>query len=347
MPRPGRSPAAVSADKNLTPMRICFAGAGHWHTRLYLQPAMELADVEIVGIEDRDITQAKRWADTCGCRAYSDLDSMCESERPDFVFALGRHVDMSNSGQYLANAGIPFALEKPCGSSRAEILALARAIDRTGVFAAVPFVYRYSPLLDLLKDEINGGKIARASLRYISGPVSRYIEAGCEWMLDRRQAGGGSTANLGVHFLDLIRTLWPGDEWHVRASDMRTTVHGDIEDYSVVVLRSSSGNTAVIESGYTEPGPTGPLDVSLCVDTGRSYVQCQMAESVSVRNADGRTTFHQLPTDQNPFYPQFVLDTLERARNGTPPIADVADMAAVADLLDAAYRRAERVFGSG
>ena len=37
------------------------------------------------------------------------------------------------------------------------------------------------------------------------------------------------------------------------------------------------------------------------------------------------------------FYPEFVRDTLERFRQGRPPIADLADNAAAVGLIEAAY----------
>lgn len=37
------------------------------------------------------------------------------------------------------------------------------------------------------------------------------------------------------------------------------------------------------------------------------------------------------------FYPTFVRDTLQRLRDGRPPIADLADNAAAMDLVQAAY----------
>ena len=40
------------------------------------------------------------------------------------------------------------------------------------------------------------------------------------------------------------------------------------------------------------------------------------------------------------FYPEFVRDTLRRVRDGRPPIANLDDMAAAMDLVQAAYAAA-------
>ena len=40
---------------------------------------------------------------------------MLLKERPDFVFALGKHCDMAGTAQFLLEEGISFAMEKPMG----------------------------------------------------------------------------------------------------------------------------------------------------------------------------------------------------------------------------------------
>ena len=44
-----------------------------------------------------------------------------------------------------------------------------------------------------------------------------------------------------------------------------------------------------------------------------------------------------MPLTNSFFYPTFVEDTLRRVAHGEKPIADLADMAAAMDLVEAAY----------
>ena len=44
-----------------------------------------------------------------------------------------------------------------------------------------------------------------------------------------------------------------------------------------------------------------------------------------------------MPLTNSFFYPTFVEDTLRRLAHGEKPIADLADMAAAMDLVEAAY----------
>ncbi len=96
-------------------MRIVFIGASHWHLDLYLLPLLEVPGRELVGIADPDPAVVERLTARLGCAGDTDFRALCRKLKPDFVFALGRHIDMPDEARFLIEEGIPFALEKPCG----------------------------------------------------------------------------------------------------------------------------------------------------------------------------------------------------------------------------------------
>src|SRR3954463_3438175 len=106
-------------------MRVAFIGVSHWHIPLYLDPALELAEAEIVGVSDPSLAMAEDVAARAGCPAFTDERALLAPARPAFVFVLGRHCDMAASARTLIERGIPFAIEKPCALTSAEIDDLA------------------------------------------------------------------------------------------------------------------------------------------------------------------------------------------------------------------------------
>src|SRR5271154_6883675 len=124
-------------------MRIVLIGVSHWHVPFYLDPCLELPGVAVVGVSDEDLSRAEPVAARAGCAAFADYREMCARLRPDFAFVLGRHCDMPAVGRWLIEARIPFAMEKPCGTTLAEVAALAALARTAGAFAAIPFVFRY------------------------------------------------------------------------------------------------------------------------------------------------------------------------------------------------------------
>ena len=86
----------------------------------------------------------------------------------------------------------------------ADIAARAAA---AGLFAAVPYVIRYSPLIEAIQSVAE--PVQYAMFKFVGGMVDRYRQQRVDWVTDRKQSGGGALLNLGVHFMDLCRVLLP------------------------------------------------------------------------------------------------------------------------------------------
>src|SRR5689334_10844531 len=107
-----------------TTMRVALLEASHWHTHLYLD-ALQRSSVEIVGVSDREMVEgAVQIARRFGCPLYSSYLELLERTPLDFAFAFGRHVEMPAIGHALIDRGIPFVMEKPCGTSAAAVAGL-------------------------------------------------------------------------------------------------------------------------------------------------------------------------------------------------------------------------------
>jgi len=321
-------------------MRIVLIGVSHWHTPFYLVPALELPDVTIVGVSDPDLARAQPVADQAGCPTFSDYRDMCATQRPDFAFALGRHCDMAAEARFLIARKIPFAMEKPCGISSAEVHDIAARAAEAGVYAAVPFVLRYCPLIDTIREIAAGESVQYMTFKFVGGMVDRYRQQRVEWMLDRATAGGGPLLNLGVHHLDLCRVLLDNAPLQVTGAAISNhTAHLTIEDHAVVLLRGG-GATCVVETGYLYPAPNSVFDMHCSIRTDGHYFAARDNSVLEiVDNARNRSTREMKLTNVF-FYPEFVRDTLRRLRDGRPPIANLDDMAAAMDLVQAAYAAA-------
>lgn len=319
-------------------MRVALLGVSHWHTPLYLDPLLGVPGAAVVGVSDPDQAVAAAYAERLGCASSTSFQDLCEDTRPDFVFALGRHSDMSDEARFLIEAGIPFAIEKPAGLSHADVAGLAARADEAGLFVAIPFVFRYTGFLQAIAEHAPGETVQYAGFRFIAGPPSRYIEAGCAWMHDAAERGGPAV-NLGVHFLDLCRLLMPGEAPRISAAVFSSASAGlAIEDHSLIALQSA-GRTCLVETGYLYPAPVGVFDMHFSVRTEAHYFTATGPGKVEVSRLDGERRSVSATTTNMPHYPTFVSDTLARLQDGRPPIADLNDMAAVMALLDEAARQ--------
>lgn len=318
-------------------MRIVIIGVSHWHTPFYADRVLEMKDATIVGVSDPDVTRAQSWAEKAKCPAFTDYREMCDQLKPDFAFALGRHTDMADEARYLIDARIPFAIEKPCAYNAAEAADIARRAEAVGVFAAVPLVVRYSPVINTIREVAAGEQIQYLSFKFIGGMVDRYHQQHVEWVIDRAISGGGPMLNLGIHFVDLCRVLLNGAELTVTGAMMSNRAAGlTIEDHAVMMMQGG-GASCMVESGYLYPAPNSVYDMHYSIRTEKHYFAARDKDTLEIVTNDRQRTTREMKLTNSPFYPEFVRDTLQRVRDGRPPIANLADNAAAVALIEAAY----------
>ncbi|PJJ63760.1 Gfo/Idh/MocA family protein [Compostimonas suwonensis] len=319
-------------------MRVAFIGVSHWHTPYYLPGVIGEPDVRLVGVADPRPGWADDLAAKTGATAYLDYRRMIEVERPELVFAFGRHREMAEQAEFLIRSGIPFAMEKPTGISVSQIEVNERLAREAGAFVAVPFTMRMTPFRRLIAELSPGVEMSYGIFRQIPGSAQRYRDWGAEWHLQRAESGGGTTLNLSIHYFDLVRALAPSADWRVAGAAISGSFSGEeVDDLSLVVL-SAGDSIASIETGYL-PNPVPEVVLEVCA--GDTYYRwLGETRTVVATPADGPRVVIDGGTDQAELYPAFVRDVIRRVREGEGPQTDLGDMLGAARLAEAAYRRA-------
>ena len=328
------------------PQRIAVTEVNHWHSSYdanYLECLRSLG-VDIVGVSDHNIDLAEDRAAKYSSKAFTDYRAMVEETNPDFVIALGRHIDMPDIARFLIDADIPFMMEKPMGLSAEIVSSLADLTEARGAWVAVPFPNRMLPWAQRAKAMIEAGDFGRIShvvFRIIRPTMERYREWGSPWMWERKAAGGGALLNLGGHGMDLTRHLI-GPEISVASGVISNRIHhAEVEDYAMATLRNTDGVLAHIEVGYTWPTwPENKSDLEMKI-AGEKAVLRALPQGVQLI-AQGREEMFPGGATAAGLYPTLVEDTLRRAGCGEPPAITVRDCANAVELLDQAYRLAGR-----
>ena len=178
-------------------MRICQIGCGE-HARVAHGPsqrrcAAERPDLVLAGCCDLDAARAESFRVEFGyARAFTDPAAMLEAERPDAVVVVVPVERTVEVGSLVLERGLPLLLEKPPGSTVAEVDRLIAAASRGGGAShQIAFNRRFAPLVRELRRRI----AAAAPLQHVHYEMTR---------VDRRDPDFSTTA---IHGLDAVRYL--------------------------------------------------------------------------------------------------------------------------------------------
>ncbi len=324
-------------------MRVALIGVSHGHLRFCL-PTIKALNLEIAGVSDCDITTARRVGRDCACAYFANPLQLLQETPCDFAFVWGRHADMPAAGAELIRRGIPFSLEKPCGTCAADVRRLREAAQKRDLYVSVPFVWRYSELLDRIRTHETHvpSDFNHLIFRFIAGPPSRYRRPGYEWVLDRQISGGGCAILLAVHFVDLFLLLTGGKVRTVFAQMNNLTHGGEVEDYSSIVVTTTDETIGVIETGWTFPQTDSEKREFYFSLRSRKTHYRSSAEGVRIIAApeSPAAVVEKVTLDSDTLYPAYVERTIHDYESGQRPLASLGNMEDTMRVIDAAYASA-------
>ncbi len=322
-------------------MKVCFIDVTHWHAPSYYRILQEL--VGVAALTARNPQTGKDVAAGLGARFYDDYREMVQQERPDFVFALGRHCEMAETARFLLGEGVPFAMEKPMGLNLQEVEPLVDLARAKNAFVAVPFSIRLSPWVRRVREmEGPGADFSHASFRFMSGPVSRYYENDNPWNLKLAEAGGGCLLNIGIHLPDLYLHLTGKKPAKVYAVTSNDSFGEEVEDFAQLTIQSEDGSVCAIESAYVHASPPFTPRVEFSLHGRARQYHSEGKDRMVWFDQTGQGGSLDGALDNSPFYPAFVAETLDALRNDRSPVAGIEDNLAALRIVDAAYRSAAR-----
>jgi len=319
-------------------MKLAITEVSHWHSPEYVKGITRLSFAELVAVSDRQGKAGGKIAKDSGCRFYSDYRKMLDREKIDFLFILGTHRQMPEIMEAAIQKQIPFCVEKPGACNTATLLPVLEKIKTTNLYHCIPFVYRLSPFVRcLLQWKKKGllGEWISLKFRYLTGPPERYRKWNCPWNLLKKEAGGGTTINLSVHYFDLFRYLTEEEIVEVKGFVSKKRFREEVEDYSLVLLKTDKSTIGEIETGYLSPeGETLDQD-NFVVFTEQRKITWNK-NILHWKDYSGREGQEILPVDNLRIL--FVEKTLNSFLKKEEPVATISDLIAVMKIVDQVYK---------
>jgi predicted dehydrogenase len=243
-------------------VRFAVIGCGNAAQRIHL-PALRAEGAAVSVFASRARASAEKLRDEWGEGAVEERwEHAVERDDVDAVVvavpnALHREVSVA-----AANAGKHVLVDKPMACTTAdadEMIEAARAhqvvlVPFQNTRFAAPFVAAHDFVAAGNLGEITGFRAAFGH----AGPQTWAPRA--EWFFDAGRAGGGCLMDLGVHVIDLVRSVTGDDISAVSA--LLGGCRGDVEADAQMLTRTSGGAIGTIHASWSSPsGPDHQLTV--------------------------------------------------------------------------------------
>jgi predicted dehydrogenase len=253
-----------------TPLRVGIVGGG-FMAREH-SAAARAARSEVVGVASSSLAGAERAALALGIpRAYASPADLISDEAVDVVHVCTPNSSHTEYALAALAAGKHVVCEKPLAISVDDAALMAQRAAEAGVIAAVPFVYRFHPMVREARARIARGD-AGALLTVQGAYLQDWLltDTDDDWRVDVR-AGGPSRAfaDIGSHLVDLVEFV--GGDRIVRLSAATRTVfstrtrHSDIgtEDAVALAVETASGAIGTLLVSQVSPGRKNRLSLEI------------------------------------------------------------------------------------
>lgn len=213
--------------------------------------ASQTPGAKLVCVCDIVEERAKKVASDLGCEYVTDYEKMLKRDDIDVVGVLtpsGMHADFA---MMAAKAGKHVFTTKPMDILVEKCDELIKTAKDTGVIMAVDFGERYGVANKRVRKAIQSGllgKVILADLRMKWYRAQSYYDGGSpEAWRSKLRYEGGSAANQGVHFLDLLQWFMGGVK-SVYGKNGTFSHNIETEDCSIALMEFNNGAWGVIQT---------------------------------------------------------------------------------------------------
>jgi predicted dehydrogenase len=142
-------------------------------------------------------------------------------------------------------------------TSAAEAEQMAEASQKSGAPLMVAHCWRFDKEILWLRQQVQAGRLGKIIRTKGYGVHVHWGPEG--WFTQKKLAGGGALADMGIHAIDTARFL-TGDPQPVSVYARLGTYYKeyDVDDTGVILIVWDNGVTSYIESGWWQPHMDGP-----------------------------------------------------------------------------------------
>jgi predicted dehydrogenase len=238
-------------------MKIAFAGAGYI-INIHAQAAKVQKDVKLVAVVDKFPDKAKVLAHKFNIKhQFASVEQLLKMGDLDaLVIGTPNYLHASQTIAAL-KAGVHVMVEKPMAMNAQEAYLMLKASQNSGALLMVAHCWRFDPEVLWLRKQAQAGRLG--NIIHTKGYGVHALWGPSGWFTEKKYAGGGAMADMGIHALDTARFLL-GDPQPISVYACIGTyyTHYDVDDTGILIVNWDSGAVSYIESGWWQPHTDGP-----------------------------------------------------------------------------------------
>ncbi len=231
--------------------KVLIIGCGRVAVK-HLKAISGLKSLELAAVVDTNEGSAKKLLASVkgfgSVKIYSDYKTAIEEVKPDITAVTvpsGLHYQIAS---FAMEHGSNLLLEKPMTMSSDQSKEIYDISKRTGMKIAMGHIYRYLPIVGLVRDDINNGKfgkVTHGSIYVRWGHGEDYYSSAAwrgTWKSD-----GGAMMNQTIHAIDLLVWLMGSEPAQAQAMLAQRLRNIEAEDLGMAILRLENGALASVE----------------------------------------------------------------------------------------------------
>jgi predicted dehydrogenase len=326
-------------------LRIAFTGTGYI-SKIHARAARGLPEVEVVAVVNHRPESMAAFAAEFGIpRQYGSVEELLRDGEVEVLSV--NTPNYLHAPQTIAalRAGVHVMVEKPMAMNAAEAAEMVSASEESGSLLMVAHCWRFDPEAQWLRQQAEEGRIGSVIRTKGYGVHVNWGPAG--WFVQKRYAGGGAMADMGIHAIDTTRYLI-GDPRPASVYAKIGTYYKDfdVDDTGVIIVNWDNGVTSYMESGWWQPYSDGrEASVQLYGTTGMGQLfptglLLPGRDAWQVQKVDAG-----FPAVRDPHMPQSLYDAqlayfVACIQSGRTPSPGGAEGLTNMQIVDAAYESA-------
>ncbi len=253
----------AAAQETARPLRLAIAGLVHGHVQGFAQRVRGRADVQLVGVFDRDPALVTKFLEANGLPrtiGFGRLDQMLDAASPEAVAAFTSTADHPRVVAAAARRHVHVMMEKPLAVSLQDARRMAADARAGTISVIVNYETTWYPSLGAAYSLVRSGDLGdiRKMVAMDGHEGPKEINVGPEflsWLTDPVQNGGGALFDFGCYGVNLMTWLMDNARpISVRAltQQIKPAIYPKVDDEATIVLEYPKAQ-GIVQASWNWP----------------------------------------------------------------------------------------------